>query len=71
MFEDTKSLFASKTLWGVAISLVALGLKSFGYEISAELQGEMVDTVLTVVQTAGLVYAGYGRVVATKSVGKK
>lgn len=69
MTESTKSLLASKTVWGVAISMAALVAQALGFNMDESLQMELTDTALKVVEVAGLVFAGYGRVVASKKIG--
>jgi hypothetical protein len=70
MNTETKSLFASKTLWGVLIAALptVLGLfKLHITDVAAFTAGaqEIVDTVLTL---SGLIFAAYGRVTATASL---
>jgi hypothetical protein len=74
MNTDTKSLLASKTLWGVLIAALPSLAKFFGYDI-ADVAGftaganELVDGVITLVGSA---LAIYGRATATaKLVVKK
>ena len=74
MNEDTKSILASKTLWGVLIAALPTVAKLFGYEIadiSSFTSGanEAVDGIIALVGSA---IAVYGRLTATaKLVAKK
>lgn len=68
MDDQTKSLFASKTFWGVVISLVAMVFGHFGYTIVPADQITLASDLATVVGAAGGLFAVYGRAVATKPV---
>ena len=68
--NDVKSLFASKTLWGVLITALPVVLNLFGYQIadaSAFTAGseELTNEIVTLI---GVGIAVYGRIVATKQL---
>lgn len=70
MNPDIKSMFASKTLWGIVIAALPTVLGLFGFKITdaaafASGSTELVDTVITL---AGSVLAAYGRFKATSSL---
>lgn len=67
--SDTKSIIASRTVWGVLIALLATLLQRAGITLGAADQAQIVDLVLLAVQCAGGAYAIYGRVLATKRIG--
>lgn len=68
--NESKSLFASKTLWGVVIAALPSLAKLFGYDI-ADVAGftqganEAVDGIVTLVGSA---LAVYGRLKATATL---
>lgn len=70
MNTETKSLLASKTLWGVLIAALPTIAKLFGYDI-ADVAGftanasEIVDGVIALFGSA---VAIYGRITATKAL---
>lgn len=67
--NDFKSIFASKTFWGIVIALIAAVLaKTYHVNISADDQNQIVNIILDVVQGAATLFAIYGRVAATKQV---
>lgn len=68
--EDFKSIFASKTVWGAIIAIGAGVAGIFGYSIGAEDQASLVELGVSVVASVGGVIAMFGRVKATKRVGK-
>jgi len=67
---DTKPWWASRTIIGAVIAALApLGAK-LGYQIDASLQSSIVDLVVTLVTVGGSAVAVWGRVRATKTIGK-
>lgn len=62
MNEDTKSMFLSKTLWGIVIAFVAQILARKG--VTLDVAGWTND----IVALAGLLLGVYGRVTATKEL---
>lgn len=68
MDDQSKSIFASKTFWGVVISLVAMVFSHFGYTIVPADQLELAQDLAALVATGGSGLAIYGRAVASKPV---
>lgn len=66
--NDTKSPFASKTIWGAALMLISLALNAFGYDLTTEDQALVVETVVTAVGAIGTLLAIYGRLTATRKI---
>lgn len=64
--KDTKALFASRTVWGALIVIVAQLLTIFG--VSADLVGESSAWLDSVVTLAGAGIAIWGRIVASKRI---
>lgn len=72
--ESVKSLFASKTVWGIIITGLSLaGGAWFGLQIDPETQAVLVDEGAAFGAGLGTVVgqalALYGRIVATKKIG--
>lgn len=68
--NDFKNILASKTVWGGLIA-VAAGLAGiFGYTIGAEDQVAIVEAVTAIGSAIGGAIAIYGRIKATKKIGK-
>ena len=68
--NDVKSLFASRTLWGVVISIIPTVLGLFHYHITdaAAFASGAQDVVDTVITLSGAVLAAYGRIKATAAL---
>lgn len=66
---DVKSLFASKTVWGGILALIAALAGLFGYTITPADQAALMETATAIVGAIGGVLAIYGRIVATKRIG--
>jgi len=62
---DTKSLFASKTFWGVAISLLAVFAPKLGFSLGEDTIAGLTDEVVAL---AGAALAIYGRIAAVKTI---
>lgn len=61
--EDNKSIFLSKTFWGAALAILAVGLKYTGLELGP-MEGFADDMVILV----GAGFAVYGRVKAIHKI---
>ena len=61
--NEFKSMLKSKTLWGIIVSIAASISGKFGYVITDE--AAWVNDIAALVS---LVYAFYGRIVATKKI---
>lgn len=68
--ENVKGILQSRTIWGVIVSVLAGLLSKYGYEVTPELQDSLITSALDVVSVAGGLFAAYGRVKATKRIGK-
>ena len=62
--DGFKGLVASKTVWGVIISVLAMLGKSQGFVI-----GEELGWVNDIVSLVASIFAIYGRAVAVKKIG--
>jgi len=65
---DVKSFFASKTIWGGIIALIASTAAIWGYSITPADQAQIVELVTGIGGIIGSVLAIYGRIVATKKI---
>lgn len=65
---DVKSFFASKTIWGGLIALIASASAIWGYAITPADQAQIVELVTSIGGIIGSVLAIYGRIVATKKI---
>jgi len=63
---NTKPWWASKTVWGGLVTLLAVVLGVFGYSITPEDQKQLVEILSQIGASVGAVIAIYGRIVATK-----
>lgn len=74
--DDTKSLLASRTVWGAVIAIAASVAGALGFGVGAAEQAaalSLVDQILgewdRLAALAGAVLALYGRVKATRRIG--
>jgi hypothetical protein len=67
----TKTLFASKTVWGGIIALLAGVAGIFGYSIQPEDQVAAIEVGTALASALGGGVAIYGRIKATKKISKK
>lgn len=74
--DDTKSLLASRTVWGAIIAIAASIAGALGFGVGAAEQAaalSLVDQILgewdRLAALAGAVLALYGRVKATRRIG--
>lgn len=65
---DVKSIFASKTIWGGIIALVASAAAIWGYSVTPADQAQIVELITGIGGAIGSVLAIYGRIVATKKI---
>jgi hypothetical protein len=73
---DSKAWYASRTLWGVIISVLGKAVAGiWGVEITEEDTVQVADAVTLVISTSvsfvGDMLAFYGRLKAKKTIGKK
>jgi hypothetical protein len=72
---DNKAWYASRTIWGVILSIAGKAVAAiFGYEITETDTAQLTDIVVAVVggvaSFVGDLLAWYGRIKATKKIGK-
>lgn len=67
--NGVKGLFASRTVWGILFSGLALVLNRWGFTVGPEEQATAINVILDIMAGVGGLYALYGRVVATKKIG--
>jgi hypothetical protein len=67
--DDTKGIFASKTVWGGIIVVIAAIAGLFGYSITAEDQTALVGYIESAATIAGGLLVIWGRITATKRIG--
>lgn len=65
---DSKSVFASKTVWGAVIALVASGLGLLGIPFAEGDQAQMVELATQAATLIGAALALYGRIAATRKL---
>ena len=68
--DDFKSIFASRTFWGGLLAIVAGVLGFFGWNLTADDQQALVDLGVGVAASLGGLVAIWGRVRASKKIGK-
>ena len=66
--KNSKPWYASKTIWGSLIAMLAGISSAFGFEIDIPTQSELVDGALKVAAAAGSLLAIYGRFSATQPI---
>ena len=65
---ETKSMWASKGVWGGIIAVVASAAGIWGYSITPADQANIVELVTSVVALGGGALAIVGRIMASKKV---
>lgn len=66
---DTKSILASKTVWGALIAVAPMLLQTAGVNLTADETSALGGLIDPIVSLVGFVLAVYGRVSATKAIG--
>ncbi len=67
--EESKSWWASKTVWGGVIALVSMVTGAiWGVDLDTDTQSQLVEIGVLVGGSVGSLVAIYGRVTAQKSV---
>lgn len=69
-FTDTKSMFASKAVWGGIIAVLASVAGIWGYSVTPADQAQIVDLVASLAAGVGGGIAIVGRILASKKIGK-
>ena len=64
----SKPWYASKTIWGSLIAMIAGIGSAFGFDLDAQTQAGLVDGVLKIISASGSLLAIYGRFSATKPI---
>ncbi len=70
MFEEAKSMLMSRTIWGALVALMASGAGLAGYTVSAADQASILTLLTSLAGLAGSAVAIWGRIVATKRLGR-
>jgi len=65
---DQKKWFMSKTVWGVILMLASSTLASFGINLDAASQAQIVELVMQGITVGGGALAVYGRVTAKTAI---
>ena len=66
--KHAKPWYASKTIWGSLVAMIAGIAGAFGHGIDPDLQTSLVDGLLKVIAAAGSLMAIYGRVSAVSRI---
>lgn len=66
---DLKKWYASRTVWGAAIAILASCANLLGLEIASQDEAGLVDAVTALAAAIGGIVAIYGRVSARKRLG--
>ncbi len=69
MLIGTKSLLASRGVWGGLLAVLASIAGLFGYTITPDQQFELLEAAALVASGIGGILAVWGRVSATKRIG--
>ena len=67
---ETKSVWASKAVWGGLIAVIASLAGIWGYTITPADQASIVELVTSVAALGGGALAIVGRILASKKIGK-
>lgn len=65
---DQKGWYQSKAVWGGIVALLAGILGIFGFNVGAEDQAALAETLLAIGSAVGGLLAIYGRVSASKKI---
>ncbi len=68
--EPVKAWWESKTIWGAVVNVVFSMVGFFGYAIDPSLQEPTTQALLALGVAVGGAVTIYGRVIATKRIGK-
>jgi hypothetical protein len=68
LMTDTKPIWSSKTFWGLVVAGVATAAQQLGYTLTTGDQSDFINYATNLVTAAALIFAMYGRIVATKAV---
>ncbi|SDH74986.1 hypothetical protein [Roseospirillum parvum] len=70
MEETSKAWYRSRTVWGALVTLLALLLGQIGLELTPELRSELTTALVTLGGALGTVLTLYGRIKATRRLGR-
>jgi hypothetical protein len=65
---ETKSMWASKGVWGGIIAVVASAAGIWGYSITPADQGNIVELITSIIALGGGALAIIGRIFASKTI---
>lgn len=65
---DSKSIFASRTIWANVIGFSCLALSLFGINTSFIDQGVLLDTILQLFAAISFIVSTITRIIATKTL---
>lgn len=68
--KQSKPWYASKTIWGGLVALLAGLAGVFGYGVSAEAQTTLTESLVGIGASIGGLIAVYGRVTAKSAINK-
>lgn len=68
--HDSKPWWQSKAIWGGILAIGAAVAGGFGYTVDAGTQAETQETIVGIVSAVGGLLAIYGRIKASKGIGK-
>lgn len=68
--ENFKNTLASRTIWALIITLLAMIADIFGFTITGEEQDKLLQLALNATELFGVLAAAYYRIKATKIIGK-
>jgi hypothetical protein len=66
---ESKSIFASKTVWGALVAIAAQLLLIAGFTVTPQAQSVAVDVLTQMVGVGGTMFALWGRLVASHKIG--
>ena len=66
--NDFKPWYASRTIWGSIIALLAAVVSAFGVEIDQQMQTTFIESVLQLVAIGGSILAVFGRMTAPTQI---
>ena len=66
--NDFKPWYASRTIWGSIIALLAAVASAFEVEIDQQMQTTFIESVLQLVAIGGSMLAVFGRMTATTQI---
>jgi hypothetical protein len=67
---DIKPWYASRSVWGGVVALLSALGGAFGFVVSPDAMTGLTEALVLLGTSAGSLFALYGRIVATKRIGK-